>query len=153
MRMGAKVGNCAFFKRNNSVFKSINPLIMSILRNELQTLLKDLEFELTQRKAEAEFLAEEDPTHIKIHEQMRVVVALQTALLSSMENPGIKTKVVHSLSKPAWNVVGVRLAGKFKIARVPYIVAEDNHVTEINRNEAREHADFISHCFNHSDLL
>lgn len=70
-----------------------------------------------------------------------------------MGNPGIKTKVVHSLSNPAWNVVGVRLGGKFKIAIVPYIVVEDNDVTEINRNEAREHADFISHCFNNSEII
>ena len=62
-----------------------NPLNMSILRNELQTLLKALDTELEQWIAEAEFLTDEDHLHTKIHERLKVVVALQTALLKSIE--------------------------------------------------------------------
>ena len=32
----------------------------------------------------------------------------------------MKTKVVHSQSKNAWNVVNTELGGKYKIARIPY---------------------------------
>ena len=71
-----------------------------------------------------------------------------------MKNPGIKTKVVHSQSKSAWNVVGVYpLGGKYKIARGPYIVIADERISEMNRMEAFNHAEFISYCFNHSDSI
>ena len=32
----------------------------------------------------------------------------------------MKTKVVHSQSKNAWNVVSEEWGGKYKIARIPY---------------------------------
>jgi hypothetical protein len=32
----------------------------------------------------------------------------------------MKTKVVHSQSKLAWNIIGQELGGKYKIARIPY---------------------------------
>lgn len=71
-----------------------------------------------------------------------------------MENPNIKTKVVHSASKPAFNVIGTELGKKYKIARVPYIeIHNDSFVTEINRQEALKHAEFISYCFNNSDKI
>jgi len=70
-----------------------------------------------------------------------------------MENPNIKTKAIHSQSKTAWNIVGISLGGKYKIARVPYFVCEDEIINEINRKEAFEHATFISNCFNKSDSL
>jgi hypothetical protein len=70
----------------------------------------------------------------------------------------IKTKVVHSESKNAWNVIGVTLGDKYKIARVPYVVfdeesweaASTRNKFEALRNkfEALEHAEFISKCFN-----
>lgn len=59
----------------------------------------------------------------------------------------IKTKVKHSLSKTAWNVVGTQLGEKYKIACVPYFVVEGNEIlTTRNKHEALEHALFISRC-------
>ena len=61
----------------------------------------------------------------------------------------IRTEVKHSLSKTAWNVIGTQLGGKYKIARVPYLVVAGNEIiTTRNKNEAMEHALFISRCFN-----
>lgn len=69
-------------------------------------------------------------------------------------NPKIKTKVVHSLSKSAWNVIGeYPLGGKYKIARVPYLCIDNEKITDVNRAEALNHATFISYCFNHSDVI
>jgi hypothetical protein len=68
-----------------------------------------------------------------------------------MKNPKIKTKVIHSQTKSGWNVVGEKLGGKYKIARIPYICAENENITDRNRAEAFDHASFISYCFNHSD--
>ena len=70
-----------------------------------------------------------------------------------MKNPKIKTKVVHSQTKSAWNVVGTTLSGKFKVARVPYCCTDNQVISDKNRIEAFEHAEFISYCFNHSDTI
>ncbi len=71
-----------------------------------------------------------------------------------MQNSKIKTKVVHSQSKPAWNIIGIELGGKFKIARIPYLVVEDSEIlTTKNKYEALDHAEFISKCFNNSDAI
>ena len=70
-----------------------------------------------------------------------------------IQNPKIKTKVVHSQSKPAWNIVGTTLGGKFKIARIPYVVTTDEDVNLINKAEAVDHANFISECFNNSNRI
>lgn len=70
-----------------------------------------------------------------------------------MENPKIKTKVVHSQSKSAWNVIGDELGGKYKIARIPYFVCDDELINARNRVEANKHAEFISWCFNNSDQI
>lgn len=70
-----------------------------------------------------------------------------------MRNPNIQTKIVHSASKPAWNVIGTKLAGKYKIARVPYVPLEDPELNEINKEEALHHARFINWCFNHSEAI
>lgn len=67
-----------------------------------------------------------------------------------MNNPDIKTKVIHSQSKAAWNIVGENLDGKYKIARVPYHVFDNQELSDKNRIEAFNHAEFISYCFNHS---
>lgn len=53
-----------------------------------------------------------------------------------MKNPKVKTKVVHSRTKSD------------KIAVLPYI---EN--IELEKEEAFQHAEFISHCFNHSDFI
>lgn len=71
-----------------------------------------------------------------------------------MRNPNIKTKVKHSESKHAWNVVGTSLGGKYKIARVSYIIYDDNEISNTREKaEALEHAMFISFCFNNSDWI
>ena len=72
-----------------------------------------------------------------------------------MVNPNLKTKVVHSQSKSAWNVVGTEYGRKYKVARVPYVVMnqEQEAITKGNRDEAYQHALFISHCFNNSDFI
>lgn len=61
----------------------------------------------------------------------------------------IITKVIHSESKSAWNIVGTRMGDKHKIARVPYYTAPDDaELTRRNKEEAYEHAAFISQSFN-----
>lgn len=70
-----------------------------------------------------------------------------------MQNPNIKTKVVHSESKSAWNVVGSGLSGKHKIARVPYVVTDNEIINTKEKAEALLHAEFISKCFNKSDKI
>jgi hypothetical protein len=68
-----------------------------------------------------------------------------------MNNPKIKTQVKHSESKNAWNIIGTRAGGKYKIARVPYLVIDDSEITNTREKaEALEHAMFISFCFNNS---
>lgn len=70
-----------------------------------------------------------------------------------MTNPNIKTKVVHSKTKPAWNVVGTDLGKKYKIARVPYADTPNPDALDVVRDEAKIHADFISYCFNNSSQI
>jgi hypothetical protein len=70
-----------------------------------------------------------------------------------MQNPNIKTKVVHSQSKSSWNIVGTDLAGKFKIARIPYNVTGNEIIDTKEKSEALLHAEFISKCFNNSDKI
>ncbi|CAH1002711.1 hypothetical protein LEM8419_03583 [Neolewinella maritima] len=67
-----------------------------------------------------------------------------------MNDTNLKTKVVHSRSKPAWNVVGTSLGAKHMVAKVPYEVGKYGDTLEYLKGEAKEHADFISHCFNRS---
>jgi hypothetical protein len=71
----------------------------------------------------------------------------------NMKNPKIKTKVVHSQTKSAWNIVGLNAGMKYKIARVPYYVCENDLISEQNRQEAFTHAEYISWCFNCSDII
>lgn len=59
----------------------------------------------------------------------------------------IHTKVQHSQSKSAWNIIGTIAGGKYKIARVPYFALEgDDILTTLNKAEALDHALFISRC-------
>ncbi len=67
-----------------------------------------------------------------------------------MKDPKIKTRVVHSQTKSAWNIVGETLGGKYKIARVPYFVSDNQELSDKQRLEAFDHATFISYCFNNS---
>lgn len=70
-----------------------------------------------------------------------------------MQDPNIKTKVVHSEKNAAWNVVGATIGGKYKIARCPYVVSKDEDITARERAEALLHAQFISWCFNNSSKV
>jgi hypothetical protein len=70
-----------------------------------------------------------------------------------MENPNIKTKVVHSESKNAWNVIGTSLGAKYKIARIPYLTTGNEIIDATEKSEALRHAKFISECFNKSDAI
>lgn len=70
-----------------------------------------------------------------------------------MEDPKIKTKVVHSRTKAGWNIVGESLGRKYKIAIIPYLVLDNQALSDTNRIEAFQHAEFISYCFNHSDVI
>jgi len=65
----------------------------------------------------------------------------------------IETKVVHSQSKSAFNVIGTRPGQKYKIARVPYIPITENDPFDRNKIEALDHATFISYCFNNAELI
>ena len=70
-----------------------------------------------------------------------------------MGNPKLTTKVTHSRTMSAWNVVGTTLGCKYKVARVPYFVCENEAINMTNRMEAFDHANFISLCFNNSDKI
>ena len=70
-----------------------------------------------------------------------------------MKDPNIKTKVVHSQTKSAWNIIRSEMSGKYKIARIPYLVLDNQELSDRNRIEAFEHAEFISYCFNHSHIF
>ncbi|MNE83447.1 hypothetical protein D3C80_1802660 [compost metagenome] len=60
----------------------------------------------------------------------------------------MKTKVVHSETKSAWNVISDSGGQKFKIARCPYYIFNDDECDSHQRKEALKHARFISDCFN-----
>lgn len=70
-----------------------------------------------------------------------------------MTIPNIKVKIVHSQTKSAWNIVGETLAGKYKIARVPYIPVCLDGTNDRERKEAYEHAEFIAYCFNNASAI
>lgn len=66
----------------------------------------------------------------------------------------IKTKIVHSQSKTAWNIVGETLGGKYKIARIPYQIADNMEILNTrNKAEALKHAEFISWCLNNAERI
>jgi hypothetical protein len=56
----------------------------------------------------------------------------------------MKTKIVHSQSKNAWNVVCMELGSKYKIARIPYSQTDDDVLNTICKHEALEIAMHIS---------
>lgn len=53
-------------------------------------------------------------------------------------------KVRKSDSKDAYNVVGTRLGGKWKIARCPYTICDDNSVNERLMYQAKADAQLMS---------
>jgi hypothetical protein len=80
---------------------------------------------------------------------------IKTKFKLKMKNPKIKTKVVHSQTKSAYNIIGTSLGNKYKIARIPYLVNGDLSEEWNNKemDEAKNHAEFISYCFNNSDSI
>ena len=56
----------------------------------------------------------------------------------------MKTEVVHSKSKNAWNVVNTEWGGKYKIARVPYSQIDNDILDTRWKHEALEIAMHIS---------
>lgn len=76
------------------------------------------------------------------------LIKKDSADLNQKKMQKIKTKVVHSESKAAWNVVGTSLGAKYKIARCPYLMHESEDLSAKERKEAFEHAQFISKSFN-----
>lgn len=69
----------------------------------------------------------------------------------------IKTKIIHSKSKNAWNVVGTTLGGKFKIASFPYPAESgtDKETLSINKatkNEAYKLAKFVKFCLGNTTV-
>ena len=56
----------------------------------------------------------------------------------------MKTEVVHSKSKNAWNVVSTEWGGKYKIARVPYSQIDNDILDTRRKHEALEIAMHIS---------
>ncbi len=64
----------------------------------------------------------------------------------------MRTKVVHSLTKNAWNVVGDKPGARFKVARVPYIITNNDIVDTLDKAEALKIALFISDALIKFDL-
>jgi len=60
----------------------------------------------------------------------------------------VMTKVVHSNSKPAWNIVGTVVGGQYKWARVPYNVCDHDALDTKFKHEALLLAEFISKQIN-----
>lgn len=70
-----------------------------------------------------------------------------------MKNPNIKTRVVHSQSKSAWNVIGTELGKRYKIARIPYEDSGYEVLSFRDKQEAFNIAQYISYCFNNSNEI
>jgi len=53
--------------------------------------------------------------------------------------------VKHSESKDAFNIIDTKIGGKYKIARVPYLVTETmENVNKREKTEAEQHAKLIA---------
>jgi len=70
-----------------------------------------------------------------------------------MKNPNIRTRVVHSQSKSAWNIIGMEVGKRYKIARIPYLITEDTLLNIKDQQEAYNIAEYISYCFNNSNEI
>lgn len=70
-----------------------------------------------------------------------------------MKRPKLKVRVQHSQSKPAWNIVGTELGGRYKIARIPYVKLNEGKELEAEMTEALERAEFIAWCLNNAQNL
>lgn len=68
----------------------------------------------------------------------------------------MSTKIKHSESKNAWNVIGDIAGGKYKIARIPYYQSKEKDMDMYNtrqKAEALDDAEFISFCLNNRQKI
>lgn len=70
-----------------------------------------------------------------------------------MKNPKLKVKLKHSQTKSAWNIIGTIPGDKYKIARIPYSVYDNEIISNNNREEAYNIAEYIETCLNQSDFI
>lgn len=56
--------------------------------------------------------------------------------------------VVHSKTKPAWNIVGTVIAENFKVARFPYVECGDEILDTEGKAAALDRAKFCAKCLN-----
>lgn len=63
-----------------------------------------------------------------------------------------KWKLQHSKSKPAWNIVGNQLGGRYKIAQFPYL-AESNYSEEWNNKEMDDQKQNALKCIHAEDMF
>lgn len=70
-----------------------------------------------------------------------------------MKDPNLKVDIKHSESKTAWNIVGMELGKKHKIARIPYVLCGNEELDTMAKSEALHHAQFIEYCFNYSEQI
>jgi hypothetical protein len=56
--------------------------------------------------------------------------------------------VNHSKSKDRYNIKANQVGYPYLLATVPYAVVQDIAITQMNKKEAKEHAEFICWCFN-----
>lgn len=63
-----------------------------------------------------------------------------------------KWKLQHSKSKPAWNIVGTTLGGRYKIARFPYIICSTLS-EEWNNKEVDEQKQNALKCIYSEDMF
>ena len=66
-------------------------------------------------------------------------------------------KIKHSESKKAWNIIGTMPGSKYKIARIPYSVLEDNDNAEMfntrEKAKALEIAQYMVNAINNHKQL
>ena len=66
------------------------------------------------------------------------------------------TKIKHSQSKNAWNIIGDIPGCKYKIARIPYYQSKEKGMDMYNtrqKSEALDDAEFISFCLNNRQSI
>jgi len=64
------------------------------------------------------------------------------------------TKVVHSESKTAWNIVGTLPGSLYKYARIPYHITEGSEILSTKEKyNALELALFLSKCINNKEII
>jgi len=69
-------------------------------------------------------------------------------------NPQIKVRIVHSKTEPAWRIISMSISDKQEVAIIPYNVIEGSEMYNTEKkNEALQHARFVTRCFNNVDKI